>query len=281
MASDNLIKQNTDINDVQNFWNTNPLFTGEVDYDSENPKEFFDKHDNAYFNDVFRGITFDQSFYTPKESDVVLDLGCGIGFWSSLFSKKYNVKNLTSADLSEKSLEICKQRVPSTKILQENAEKLSFEDNSFNFINCQGVIHHTPNTQACINEIYRILKEDGKASISVYYDNILLRLSSIVYPLIKTFIRLFLRKNTGRGRDFTKSYSKDEIVRLYDGSENPIGKSYSKSKLIKMLKDGGFNEIEIKYYFFPFRFIKFKLPIWTSKFFVKLFPFMIIANLKK
>ena len=31
-----------------------------------------------------------------------------------------------------------------------------------------GVLHHTPDPQQCINEIYRVMKNDGEALIFLY-----------------------------------------------------------------------------------------------------------------
>ena len=268
------------IAEIEKFWDDNPLFTGEAQLDSSNPQIFFDAHDAAYFNDVFAGIQIKDIFYFPKANDNTLDLGCGVGFWSSFFVKKLLVKNLTSADLSSEALRICKVRVPSTNVKKENAENLSFEDKKFSHINCQGVIHHTPNTQLCINEIYRVLKLNGTASISVYYVNNLLKIGGILLPVFKFMAKIFI-KNTGRGRDFSKVKTLDDLVRYYDGSENPLGKAYSKKQFDKMLNNAGFKNIEYKFFFFPFRFFKIKFPKFIKRILVRLFPFMIAANVKK
>ena len=53
------------------------------------------------------------------------------------------------------------------KLSQQNAENTTFDDSFFDHINCQGVRHHTPATEATISEIARILKSNGTASISV------------------------------------------------------------------------------------------------------------------
>ena len=90
-----------------------------------------------------------------------------------------------------------------------------------------------------------------------------------------------LIKNTGRGRDFSKINSVDDLVRYYDGSENPLGKAYSKEEFDKMLKSAGFENIEYQYFFFPFRFFKIQFPEFVKIVLLKLFPFMIIANVKK
>ena len=53
-------------------------------------------------------------------------------------------------------------------------------------------------------------------------------------PLVKILAKLFL-KNIGRGRDFSKVSSIDDLVRYYDGNENPVGKAYSKKEFEQML----------------------------------------------
>jgi ubiquinone/menaquinone biosynthesis C-methylase UbiE len=273
-------KNKPTIAEIEKFWDDNPLFTGEAQLDNSNPQIFFDAHDAAYFNDVFAGIQIKDIFYFPKANDNTLDLGCGTGFWSSFLVKKLLVKNLTSADLSSEARRICKVRVPSTNVKKENAENLSFEDEKFSHINCQGVIHHTPNTQQCLQEIHRTLKSNGTASISVYYVNNLLKFAGILLPIFK-FMAKILFKNTGRGRDFSKVKTLDDLVRYYDGSENPLGKAYSKKQFHKMLNNAGFTNIEYKFFFFPFRFFTIKFPKFIQRILIKLFPFMIVANVKK
>ena len=268
------------ISDVEKFWNDNPLFTGEVFLDENNPKEFFDLHDETYFSDVLASVSMQDIFYFPNSDDKTLDLGCGIGFWSSLFVRKFEVDNLISADLTTNALRLCKTRVPTTIIKKENAESLSFADNEFSHINCQGVIHHTPNTQSCLNEIYRVLDVNGTASVSVYYKNTALKIAKYSIPLVKLFANVFL-KDSGRGRNFSKIKNLDDLVRFYDGNENPIGKAYSKQEFEKMLKKAGFKNIEFEFFFFPFRFFKIKFPSHIKSILVWLFPFMIVANLKK
>ena len=57
----------------------------------------------------------------------------------------------------------------SSKLNIGNAEILSFEDESFDFVYSWGVLHHSPNTRKCFDEIYRVLRPGGKAKIMIYH----------------------------------------------------------------------------------------------------------------
>ena len=180
-----------DIKDVENFWNNNPLWTGESKF-KPGTKEFFDEHRSVYINDCFGG-SFDKRFLPPyhDKNIKILDLGCGIGFWTiEFFRRKF--KNITSADLTKNALKITRKRLElygyQGKTIVQNAESMTFNNKSFDHINCQGVIHHTPNINNTIKEIHRALVDDGTASLSVYYKNFAIRnwniLRFLAYPYI-------------------------------------------------------------------------------------------------
>lgn len=72
----------------------------------------------------------------------------------------------------------------------------------------------------------------------------------------------------------------DEIVRLYDGQENPIGKSYTRQGFIDMLSPY-FEICEIYFHFFPGRALPFKLSRIIHQFLDRHAGFLIYANIKK
>jgi SAM-dependent methyltransferase len=150
------------------------------------------------------------------------------------------LSRIVAADLTPSALQIVRKRLDAygveAELCEENAEQLTFAEGSFDHVNCQGVIHHTPNTEQAVVEIARVLRLGGTASISVYYRNPILRLWPYLrwvgFPLAKLGGGL-----RGRGREniFLEG-NVDEIVRLYDGVNNPIGKSYSRPQFIKCWK---------------------------------------------
>jgi SAM-dependent methyltransferase len=194
------------------------------------------------------------------------------------------LQNIIAADLTVNAIEITRRRCElygvRAELREENAEQLSFADKTFDHINCQGVIHHTPNTDKAVSEIARVLKPGGTACVSVYYRNAALHLWPwlrwIGYPLTKLGGGL---KGRGRERIFTES-DVDEIVRRYDGSDNPIGKSYTRRQFQDLL-ERFFVIKEVYFHFFPARALPFSLPKRLHRWMDNHLPFMIYANLEK
>lgn len=264
------------IEDVREFWDANPLWIGEA---KEQPgtKDFFDTHTRAYVE--MTGGRFDDRFFPVCDKTApILDLGCGIGYWPEIFGK-LGFTNITGADLSGRSLELAKRRCElngiEAKFSIQNAEAMTFSDDTFDHINCIGVIHHSPEPVKSIREIYRVLKPGGRAVVSVYYMNAALR----AWPYLRKIGRL-LPSLKGRGREeMLASETADEVVRLYDGSNNPIGTAYSRADLTKMLE--GKRVTDFIYHSFPSRVLPIQLPGSVVKMAEQALPFMIAAVVEK
>jgi ubiquinone/menaquinone biosynthesis C-methylase UbiE len=105
----------------------------------------------------------DERLFPPgPQVQRVLDLGCGIGFWTVEFGLR-GYRDLTAADLTERAVELTRTRCSiyqvAASVVREDAENLTFEDSAFTHINCQGVVHHTPHPGRAISEIARVLMD--------------------------------------------------------------------------------------------------------------------------
>lgn len=269
--------------DVRQFWDSAPLWTGESNF-APGTKAFFEEHRATVREDCFGGEVDEQIFPDIAKDSKILDLGCGIGFWLVEFSQR-GFSNLYGADLSPNSLEIARQRCKSydlnVNLSEQNAESISFESASFDHVNCQGVVHHTPDPHAAINEIGRILKPGGTASISVYYKNFIIRNWNTFRQPSNLLSRIGAGLK-GRGREaiYANNDVKD-IVRQYDGAANPIGIAFDKNEF-KELIGPQFEIDKIFYHFFPAR----SLPIIkhcraVHRVLDRQLPFMIYANIRK
>jgi ubiquinone/menaquinone biosynthesis C-methylase UbiE len=95
----------------------------------------------------------------------LLDLGCGAGENSVYFAKKG--ADCIASDYSPGMVEVALKLAANNGVkvtgATVNALDLDFPDNSFDIVYASNLLHHLPDPQACIREMYRVLKPGGKA----------------------------------------------------------------------------------------------------------------------
>lgn len=96
---------------------------------------------------------------------MALEIGCGNGYGTKLIKKHFGPRRIEAIDLDEKMIEIArrKNRDSSIQYYVMDASALSFADRTFDAIFDFGIIHHIPNWEECISEMYRVLKDNGEA----------------------------------------------------------------------------------------------------------------------
>ena len=112
---------------------------------------------------------FNLKFFKGKK---ILDMGCGSGRFTLAFAK-LGTKLSVGVDLGDGGLKIGKSiakknKIKNIKFYKSNVLKLPFKNNSFDFIFCKGVLHHTGNTYRGLSELKRVLKKDSNAFIYLY-----------------------------------------------------------------------------------------------------------------
>ena len=156
------------VGSVHSFWNTEACGTHFV-------REFKDERD---FYEKFREYRYRTEWHIPLlvpfgggKGKSVLEIGTGNGADGVMFA--LNGAEYTGVDITEAALEATRRHFQVMGLRgvfqKENAEKLSFPDNHFDMIYSHGVLHHTPNPQAAINEVHRALKPGGQALIMLYH----------------------------------------------------------------------------------------------------------------
>jgi 2-polyprenyl-3-methyl-5-hydroxy-6-metoxy-1,4-benzoquinol methylase len=157
------------IEDVKNYWNRRPCNIRHSPREV-GTREYFDEVEaRKYFVEPhIRGFAdFDR--WRDRH---VLEVGCGIGTDAVNFARSGAI--YSGIELSEESLELARTRFRlfglSGDLRQINAEQLgqSFPAASFDLIYSFGVIHHTPNPRAVIEEIRTVIKPEGELRIMLY-----------------------------------------------------------------------------------------------------------------
>ncbi len=95
----------------------------------------------------------------------ILDVATGTGDLAILLSKKTPSAHITGVDVSGKMLEIARKKAPEIEFRVGDAEKLEFEDNSFDLVTCAFGVRNFGDIEAGLSEMHRVLNSGGGCMI--------------------------------------------------------------------------------------------------------------------
>jgi ubiquinone/menaquinone biosynthesis C-methylase UbiE len=172
-------------------------------------KEFFDAQADNYNNSPagkFVAPMYKEILHRINSANpaTLLDIGCGNGnILSNLADTKISLFGL---DISDNMIQIAKERLANrASLIVGDAEKLPFENESFDFILCNASFHHYPNPKKVLNEMYRVLNNKGILLIGDPNPPFFIRI------LMNIFIKY------SNGGDF-KIYGKNQFEQLLKNS---------------------------------------------------------------
>jgi 2-polyprenyl-3-methyl-5-hydroxy-6-metoxy-1,4-benzoquinol methylase len=174
----------------------------------------------------------------------VLEIGCGIGTDTINFAR--HGAQVTCVDLSERSLEIARQRAvvygveDQVQFYRGNAEELStfLPVNTYDLIYSFGVVHHTPHPERVMEQLRRYASPGTKVKIMVYH-----RRSWKVAWILAT---------EGKGQ-FWKL--RELVARNSEAQTGcPITYIYTRRQGRELLRSGGFRATRVEVdHIFPYR----------------------------
>lgn len=176
----------------------------------------------------------DQLGYAGTAGLDVLDVGCGQGIDLVRYARAG--ANVTGIDLTPRHAELARAHLAahglSGTVVLGDAEELPFDDDSFDRVSSNGVLHHTPNIEKALREIRRVLRPGGEARIIVY------NRSSLHYWLFQVgYWGLWKR------RLFTEG-SMEAVLSHVEHSESgegrPLVRVYSPRQTRRLLHEAGF-----------------------------------------
>jgi len=152
---------------VKAYWekHTPGLWNSSADKRSKRFFEEADKVREEHYSYISKLI----SSLKPRAKEV-LEIGCGLGKDLMEFAK--NGAIVTGTDLTENAVSMTKRRFNlfnmKAEVYVDDAEKLLHTKKKFDIVYSNGVLHHTPDIQKSIDNVYRVLKPNGKAVIMLY-----------------------------------------------------------------------------------------------------------------
>ena len=103
-----------------------------------------------------------------NDSQKVLDVGCGPGHISAQIANMYPKIEVTGIDISKQrikdGLEYC-NRHKNLELKCEDAIKLPFKDNTFDFVFARFVLEYIKEPQKAVDEMVRVCKKGGRILI--------------------------------------------------------------------------------------------------------------------
>ncbi len=263
---------NTELKErVRQFWQAHPC--GSKFSDAEiGTREFFDRVERH---------RYEKEWHIPLAADFaatkglrVLEIGCGVGTDGLQFARAGAI--YTGVDLTEAAIDLARSNFASAGLRGEfrvaDAEQLDFPDETFDVVYSHGVLHHTPDIQAALREVHRVLKPGGRALVMLYHRGsynyqigirVLRRAGAGLLRSesgIKIVNRLTgepidsLREHAASLRNAQGRFSSAELLnQSTDGAGNPLARVYSRREARDLFRN--FREVDLRAYFLNKRFI--------------------------
>ena len=158
--------------DIQGFWGDlyQQLYQGhEAGIDSAEMDRRMDAVE-ALFR-ARRHLATEEMPLDQLPGKLVLEIGSGGGAHSAVF--KHHGASMVSVDITPERVMATARKLALVsggegRAYQADAERLPFKDGVFDIVYSNGVLHHSEDTDACIAEVFRVLKPGGLAVIMLY-----------------------------------------------------------------------------------------------------------------
>jgi len=256
---------------VREFWQQHPCGTKFSDAEMGS-REFFDRIEKH---------RYEKEWHIPDAADFagarglkVLEIGCGIGTDGAQFAKAG--ADYTGIDLTEAAIDLARRRFVLAELKGDfcvsDAERLDFPDDSFDLVYSHGVLHHTPDIEAAVAEIHRVLKPGGRAVVMLYHRGSynyrvgirVLRRAGAGLLKSESGIRIVnrltgepvesLREHAASMKNANGNVSAAELLnQSTDGAGNPLARVYSRREARELFKQ--FRKVELRAYFLNKRFL--------------------------
>ena len=178
-----------------------------------------------------------RGLWGEHDGEAILDYGCGPGndLWASRFTPARAASSAST--YRRRALELARDRLALHGIESERLELLQgsdasvaipLDDGSVDFVQSQGVLHHTSDPEAILRELHRVLRPGGRGLIMVY------NRASLWFHLYTAYEKMIV-EDAFPGLDVHEAFRRNT-----DGPECPISRSYPPAEWVALCEAAGF-----------------------------------------
>src|SRR5262245_40373235 len=247
--------------DIRDYWGRHPNASVIGAENLPGTLEYFQRIENHRY--AVEPCICEMAEFANWRGRRVLEVGCGIGTDLRQFAKAGAL--VVGTDLTWEAIRLARTGFErfglNGSFVVADAEALPFREGVFDLCYSHGVIHHTPGTEAAVQQIHAVLHKDGEARVMVYHRNsyfarlivgvllnVILRILLFVFPneRLPHWLSRFLPagvvemyKTLAR-----TGFSKDRLLALATdpswsgvGNANPLSKVYSRAEASRLFAD--------------------------------------------
>ncbi len=207
----------------------------------------YDSGRNKFFTDFGRDLVGNMNLQSNSK---VLDIASGRGaVLFPAFEKLGSHGEILGIDLSEGMLEKVsldiKKKNYKIKMYNMDAEKLDFEDNSFDFVFCGFALFFFPNLQNALSEILRVLKPNGRFGTSTFFEDPIYSDDNWYYDLYKKYKPVEKVLSESKDNDSESEIDKKPVFHTKEGMREILQKAgFADLKIFNEEKDYYYNKDE-------------------------------------
>jgi ubiquinone/menaquinone biosynthesis C-methylase UbiE len=154
--------------EVRDFWDA--ASCGEVYAQGDTLQQQYEAQARSRY--VLEPYIADFAQFPSGTGKDVLEIGVGMGADHVEWAKS-RPRTLTGIDLTPRAIEHTRTRLGflglQSNLRVGDAERLPFDNDSFDIVYSWGVIHHSPDTPKAFAEVHRVLRPGGTARIMIYH----------------------------------------------------------------------------------------------------------------
>ncbi len=175
------------------------------------------------------------NYFHGKKVNSILDVGTGSGDFISVLTEVFPETQITGVDPDTESLKEATKKYPDVSFTEMSAEKLEFEDNSFDVASISMALHHLPDIQTALKEMQRVVKPCGWIIVNeLFSDNL-----NQAQEVHKMFHHFRSKIDRLMGINHNETFEKDKILQIVKSSGIEIQLSFENNTETNLIDGEG------------------------------------------